>query len=1130
MPGRTLQGDAVALRERVFTQVPRILDQAQLTTANHQKNLVALYKLQTEAAQCIEHLRKGRGVKLIGERIFEEAVFDMLMRVLKVKKGVSQADRLVKFVGQYIKFINEKAAEEKNAEDTDGDDDDDDDTTASRFTARLLNFLFKGFSAKEKSVRFRVLQTVAEMVSHLGEVDEDIYTQLRLSLMDRVNDREASVRVQVVVALSKLSGSEDPSEVEEGEPTALDVLLDILEHDSSPEVRRAALLNIPVNPTTLPQILSRTRDTDTTLRKLVYSAMLEKNLIVGEDSAMGPAHPRACTIAQRELIIRNGLGDRELSVRNAAASLLGKWVDVVGERPAKNEEGDTTSDVKVENGLVELLKMLDLAAESTVAADAILSVFATRTEIFENMEFGSVYWDKLTPETAFLARVFVEYGKATNDETRLEAALPVVTELAFRIQAAFNTLIQDMATEEQERLFSELTEDQINRMEEVRLEKESIIGELLRLAVNLDYADEIGRRKMFQLVRDMLSHGALPESLLSKCLDVLRELSANERDLIRVIVEIVQDLRDPGDDDEEDPTKDADAETTYGETPMTVKPPRANKKPPAEQTPDEKAHADAIDLRCLSLCIGMLERVNSTLEENSTLDGILKELIIPSVKRKELVFREKGLVSLGLCCLIATRLAVNSIFLFVTQLMSSPEVLKPSLLQVVFDVLMVHDQVLRKEKPDDFPKIVPFLIQLLASDTSDKVRALLCIGISKLVLSGLITDDTVVMNLIQSYLSPATVDNQELRQCLTFFFPVYCYSSPLNQRTMRKIFIDTYKVLNEARRNLEDDEEMVSAAQIAALFIDWTDPTKLRSAVDARGNADAIHQADMSIQLDMAIDIIKSLLQDEWEKEDKKVLCQLLVKLHVPHTVDDDKIKQLKVLMHGLRSRRPLRDTTTNNAFTKFETSIVKKFENQLEDFSEEEYRKLEQLEELFQFLDDIIPNDEEEVVILEEPRRKGKKRRSDSVITTTTEGDEPASATSSKRGGSRSRSKRPRLSKSDDDSDDADVTERGTPPPPSVPTRTLPKRSAAAKKPVQVIEISSDSDEEPLTPVPRSTRAKQRRETLKIKEERLNAENDEIVDEDGDTTTEIPFDSIMDGDTQDEDEEEEVNELLGEY
>lgn len=33
-------------------------------------------------------------------------------------------------------------------------------------------------------------------------------------------------------------------------------------------------------------------------------------------------------------------------------------------------------------------------------------------------------------------------------------------------------------------------------------------------------------------------------------------------------------------------------------------------KPVAEMTAEEKARADDIDLRCLSLCIGMLERVN----------------------------------------------------------------------------------------------------------------------------------------------------------------------------------------------------------------------------------------------------------------------------------------------------------------------------------------------------------------------------------------------------------------------------------------------------------------------------------------------------------------------------------------
>jgi Nuclear condensing complex subunits, C-term domain len=41
-----------------------------------------------------------------------------------------------------------------------------------------------------------------------------------------------------------------------------------------------------------------------------------------------------------------------------------------------------------------------------------------------------------------------------------------------------------------------------------------------------------------------------------------------------------------------------------------------------------------------------------TFDENPTLDGILAELIIPAVKSKDSAMRERGMIALGLCCLI----------------------------------------------------------------------------------------------------------------------------------------------------------------------------------------------------------------------------------------------------------------------------------------------------------------------------------------------------------------------------------------------------------------------------------------------------------------------------------------------
>ena len=108
----------------------------------------------------------------------------------------------------------------------------------------------------------------------------------------------------------------------------------------------------------------------------------------------------------------------------------------------------------------------------------------------------------LTPESAFLARVFVDHCKATKDEVRLEAALPVVTALAFRIQDAYNKLLEGNDIDAEERLLGSISEAELTRREEERHDKEFVISELLKLAVNLDYTDEIGRRKMFQLVRE----------------------------------------------------------------------------------------------------------------------------------------------------------------------------------------------------------------------------------------------------------------------------------------------------------------------------------------------------------------------------------------------------------------------------------------------------------------------------------------------------------------------------------------------------------------------------------------------------------------------------------------------------
>lgn len=108
-----------------------------------------------------------------------------------------------------------------------------------------------------------------------------------------------------------------------------------------------------------------------------------------------------------------------------------------------------------------------------------------------------------------------------------------------------------------------------------------------------------------------------------------------------------------------------------------------------------------------------------------------------------------------------------------------------------------------------------------------------------------------VAQLMFTYLSPETSGNQELRQCLTTFFGVYSYSSVVNQQQMMgvslshclgaqalhdwipflQIFLRVFAELKKTRAGLKDDETMITPVQLAAMFVDLTDPSRLNNVV-----------------------------------------------------------------------------------------------------------------------------------------------------------------------------------------------------------------------------------------------------------------------------------------------------------
>ncbi|KAG8729180.1 hypothetical protein FRC12_021206 [Ceratobasidium sp. 428] len=475
---------------------------------------------------------------------------------------------------------------------------------------------------------------------------------------------------------------------------------------------------------------------------------------------------------------------------------------------------------------------------------------------------------------------------------------------------------------------------------------------------------------MFGLMRDILSQEALPDKLVNKTLDVLAKLSENERDLIRVVVEIVTELRDFSAGEPDPPAEGAQAAddntTQWGDEERTQ---TGVPKPaePEELSEEEIEHRLAIDLRCITLCVGMLERVNSTLQENSALHGLVPQLIIPSIRGKNAELRERGLMCLGLCCLIDKNMTLASHQLFVNQVHTAGFELKKKVLPILYDLMMVHHdaEYLREDR------MIGFLMHQLEDD-EEEIQAITCVGFAKLLLAGVVTDEKVLRSLVAAYFQPDTADNQPLRQCLSYFFPVFCYSSSSNQRTMQKIFMQVFKLLSEAYHEKDEDQEMVTPPQFGALLIDWMDPTKV---VEVPGL-----ERDESVHVDAACDIIRELFEKEMGKEERKILVNMLSKLHLPEDLADPKVLTLHLLITNLRRCRPLRDGPTRNAFKKFDTAFRRKYAEQLTGMTQAEHEAFGELhiQELQRWIEELEPDsDAEEIDPPEDPAVENGKRGS---------------------------------------------------------------------------------------------------------------------------------------------------------
>ena len=658
---------------------------AQKSTAAHRKAIISLRKIQE--ACCYEPISQKQGQP---SEDFEESDFNTefvrcVLRILPVKKAEAVGDRTVRFLGTFLNTATSKDNEIFQQDTIDPDATSLPETPTSRLTTQMLNTLLPVLQAKDKTVRFRATQIISHVINSLDTLDDGLFQQLRFALLKRIHDKEAPVRLQAVYGLGRLVNEVDNGEDKEDSDSddevgsgVLEKLLDTLQNDPSAEVRRNLLLNLPLTKDVLPYLLERARDADGTTRRALYARLLP---------ALGDF--RHLSLTHREKLLRWGLRDRDENVKKATARLFReRWIEDCAALPAaqaaEQQDGDNEQSAKNPNNqaaaapsldaLLELLERIDVVnsgGEGGIALVAMREFWEGRPDYVDYVSFPDSFWDDLSPELAFVARTFNDYCRTSGKEggyngpraldVVAEERLPEVTKFGFLLEREINRLINSVML---------AASDEIEDGEEELAQREFVVEQMLHMALTFDYSDEVGRRKVSRLMREALALPDLPEEVTRLVVEVLRlvcgEDAQGEREFCGVVLEAIAEVHDTimGDHDYS-PPDDSNAEESFHSATSTFNDEHAfefgqkqkSKKGGSADVDPERERERAVreimvNMKCLHIALCMLQNVQCELEENVHLVTMLNNLVVPAVRSQEAPIRERGLLCLGLCCLL----------------------------------------------------------------------------------------------------------------------------------------------------------------------------------------------------------------------------------------------------------------------------------------------------------------------------------------------------------------------------------------------------------------------------------------------------------------------------------------------
>ncbi|XP_005318995.2 condensin complex subunit 3 isoform X1 [Ictidomys tridecemlineatus] len=843
--------------------------------------------------------------------VFHEEFVHYLKYAMVVYKREPAVERVIEFAAKFVTSFHQSNLEDDEEEEDGG------------ILNYLFTFLLKSHEANSNAVRFRVCQLINKLLGSMPEnaqIDDDLFDKINEAMLIRLKDKIPNVRIQAVLALSRLQDPKDD------ECPVVKAYATLVENDSNSEVRRAVLSCIAPSAKTLPKIVGRTKDVKESVRKLAYQVLAEK------------VHMRAMSIAQRVMILQQGLNDRSDAVKQAIQKhLLRGWLRFT------------------EGNILELLHRLDVENSSEVAVSVLNALFSMTplselVEICKNNDGRKLIpVETLTPEIALYWRALCEYLKLQGDqgEEFLEQILPEPVIYAEYLLSYIQSI--PVVTEEQKGDFSYI---------ENLMTKEFIGQQLILIIKSLDTSEEGGRKRLLAILQEILTLPTTPISLISFLVERLLHIIIDDNKRIQIVTEIISEIRapivtvgvnvDPSDARKKEikmaeikvklieakealdnciTLQDFNQASKLKEEVKALEDAKINLLKETEQLEIKEVHIEKNDAetlqKCLILCYELLKLMSISTGIGATMNGIIESLILPGIISVHPIIRNLAVLCLG-CCGLQNKDFASKHFVLLLQVLQIDDVtIKISALKAIFDQLLTfgiepfktkkvntlqcedadincddEQESTEVEETATAKNVLRLLSDFLDSEVSE-LRTGAAEGLAKLMFSGLLVSSRILSRLILLWYNPVTEDDVRLRHCLGVFFPIFAYASRTNQECFEEAFLPTLQTLANAPASSPLAE--VDITNVAELLVDLTRPSGLNP--QAKDSQD--YQA-LTVHDNLAVKICNEILTNPCSPE-TRVYTKALSSLELSSNIAKDLLILLNEILEQVKDRTCLK-------------------------------------------------------------------------------------------------------------------------------------------------------------------------------------------------------------------------------